>query len=55
MERYKLIKQDLQGKLQLGKIYNIEDYTIYNVLGMIKIYRLTRWQLENMFEKVKEK
>lgn len=52
MERYKLIVQDYFNELELGKVYNIKDNFIYNSCGNIKLYRVTRWQLENMFEKV---
>ncbi len=52
MKRYRLIKQDTFNKLELNKIYNIDDYTLYNDSGTIKMYRITEWQLKNMFEEV---
>lgn len=52
MKRYKLIKQDTFNELELGKVYNIKDNIIYNDKGTVKMYRVTRWQLENMFEEV---
>ena len=52
MKKYKLIKQDTFNKLELGKVYNIKDNIIYNDTETVKIFRVTRWQLENMFEEV---
>ena len=52
MKRYKLIKQDTFNKLELNKIYNIDDYIIYNDIETIKMYRITKWQFENLFEEV---
>ena len=52
MKKYKLIKQDAFNKVELGKVYNIKDNIIYNDTNTIKMFRVTRWQLENMFEEV---
>ena len=52
MKKYKLIKQDTFNELELGKVYDIKDKIIYNDTETIKMYRVTRWQLENMFEEV---
>lgn len=52
MKKYRCIKQDTFNKLELGKIYNIKDYVIYNDFSNITLFHLTRWQLENMFEEV---
>ena len=52
MKKYRCIKQDTFSKLEVGKIYNIKDYVIYNDFSNIPLYRLTRWQLENMFEEI---
>lgn len=52
MNKYMLIKQDYFNDLELGKIYNIKDNVIYNDAGTVKMFRVTSWQLENMFEEV---
>lgn len=52
MKKYMLIKQDYFNDLELGKIYNIKDNVIYNDAGTVKLFRVTCWQLENMFEEV---
>lgn len=52
MSRYMLIKQDYFNDLELGKIYNIKENIIYNDVGNIKLFRVTNWQLKNMFERV---
>lgn len=52
MKRYRLIKQDTFNKLELNKIYNINDCIIYNDNKTIKMYRITKWQLNNMFKEV---
>lgn len=58
-ERYRLIKQDTFKKLELGKIYWIEDYGNHKSIVntniekyKIPMYALDTWQFENMFEKV---
>ena len=51
---YKCITQDTFNKLEVGKIYYIEDNWLYNNAKTIKIYRITNWQLDNMF-KLKDK
>ena len=60
-ERYRLIKQDTFKKLELGKIYWIEDYGNHKSIVntniekyKIPMYTLDTWQFENMFEKVGE-
>lgn len=52
MKKYRCIKQDTFNKLELEKIYNIKNYVIYNDFSNIPLFRLSRWQLENMFEEV---
>lgn len=52
MKQYKLIVQDTFNELELGKIYNIMDYVIYNDDKTTKLYRLTKHQLEIMFKEV---
>ena len=52
MKKYRCIKQDTFNKLELEKIYNINNYVIYNDFSNIPLFRLSRWQLENMFEEV---
>ena len=54
MKKCMLIKQDYFNELELGKIYNIKDNVIYNDAGTVKLFRLTSWQLENMFEEVSD-
>ena len=54
MNKYMLIKQDYFNDLELGKIYNIKDNVIYNDAGTVKLFRVTSWQLENMFEEVSD-
>lgn len=54
MKKYKLIIQDTFNKLELGKVYNIKDYILYNDDETIKMYRLSKYQLETMFEEVIE-
>lgn len=60
-ERYRLIKQDTFKKLELGRIYWIEDYGNHKSIVntniekyKIPLYALDTWQFENMFEKVGE-
>ena len=50
---YECINQDTFNKLEVGKIYYIEDHWLYNGAKTIKLYHITKWQLENMF-KLKE-
>ena len=50
---YECINQDSFNKLEVGKIYYIEDNCLYNDAKTIKLYRITSWQLKNMF-KLKE-
>lgn len=50
MNKYKLIKQDTLNKLQVGKIYKIENNILYNDNETIGMYRLTTWQIKNMFK-----
>lgn len=50
MNKYKLIKQDTLNKLQVGKIYKIENNILYNDNENIGMYRLTTWQIKNMFK-----
>lgn len=52
MKQYKLIAQDTFNKLELNKIYNIKNNWLYNENKTIKIYRITNYQLKNMFEEV---
>lgn len=52
MSKYMLIKQDYFNDLELGKIYNIKENIIYNDTGNIKLFRVTNWQLKNMFERM---
>ena len=51
---YECIIQDTFNKLEVGKIYYIEDNWLYNNSKTIKLYRITSWQLKTMF-KLKEK
>lgn len=51
---YECITQDTFNKLEVGKIYYIEDNWLYNDAKTIKLYRITSWQLNTMF-KLKEK
>ena len=50
---YECIIQDTFNKLELGKIYYIEDNYLYNDDKTIKLYRIDTWQLNTMF-KLKE-
>lgn len=54
IKEYKLIVQDYFNELELNKIYKIKDnrYIVSEVDDTIKLYSVTRWQLENMFEEV---
>ena len=45
---YECIKQDIFNNLELGRIYYIENNWLYN--KTIKLYSITKWQLENMFK-----
>ena len=54
MKKYMLIKQGYFNDLELGKIYNIKDNVIYNDAETVKMFRVTSWQLENMFEEVSD-
>lgn len=52
MLKYKCIMQDTFGKLELGRIYFIEDNWLYNNAKTIKIYYITNYMLNCMFEEV---
>ena len=61
VKSYKLIKQDTTNKLKLGKVYLIKEFE--NCFGIVNtkeekyqivMYIITEWQLNNMFEEVKE-
>ena len=52
MKKYKCIIQDTFGKLEVGKIYYIEDNWLYNNAKTIKIYRVNDYMLKCMFEEV---
>ena len=47
---YECIKQDTFNNLELGRIYYIENNWLYNNAKTIKLYYITKWQLENMFK-----
>lgn len=53
MKKYKCIIQDTFGKLELGRIYFIENNWIYNNAKTIKLYYITDYMLKCMFEEVK--
>lgn len=54
IKEYKLVLQDYFNELELGKIYRIKDdrYIVSDVDDTIRLYSVTKWQLENMFEEV---
>lgn len=54
IKEYKLVVQDYFNELELGKIYRIKDdrYIVSDVDDTIRLYSVTRWQLENMFKEV---
>lgn len=56
IKEYKLIVQDHFNELELNKIYKIKDnkYIVSDVNDTIILYRITKWQLENMFKEVEE-
>ena len=55
IKKYKLIVQDYFKILKLNKIYKIKDdrYIVSDIDDTIRLYGITKWQLENMFEEVK--
>lgn len=48
IEKYKCIIQDTFGKLEVGKIYYIEDNWLYNNAKTIKIYRVNDYMFEEV-------
>lgn len=46
---YECIKQDTFGKLEFGKVYYIENNCLYNDSKTIKLFYITNYQLENLF------
>lgn len=56
IKEYKLIVQDHFNELELNKVYKIKDnkYIVSDVNDTIILYRITKWQLENMFKEVEE-
>lgn len=53
MEKYKCIIQDTFGKLEVGRIYYIENNWLYNNAKTIRLYYITDYMLNCMFEEVK--
>lgn len=55
IKEYRLIVQDYFKELKLNKVYKIKDnrYIVSDADDSIKLYSVTKWQLENMFEEVK--
>ena len=54
MKKYKCIMQDTFRKLEIGKIYYIEDNWLYNNAKTIKMYRVTGYILKNMFKECED-
>lgn len=51
MMYYKCIISDYFNKLEIGKVYYIQDNWLYNDDHTLILYRIDRWQLDHMFRK----
>lgn len=50
IKEYKLVMQDYFKELELNKVYKIKDnYIVSESDTSIRLYYVTKWQLENMF------
>ena len=50
---YKCIKQDTFDKLEVGKVYYIEDNWLYTDNKVFRLYYINDYMLKSMFEEVK--